>query len=158
MHHYGVTRQVLLSRRRLKQMLLQRHWLNERWVRARQKGAWDKAFGINGPGQFDITYYQNTGIRPATFLGYDRHTYYAVGGPVNRDGVLYDDTIAWQAGGFILNFLFYWDAAENDLSYAINNAKRNLPPIYSWYPGDGLQIIGYPYLHVDEFTRKTDWQ
>jgi hypothetical protein len=122
------------------------------------KGSWDKAFGINGPGQFDVTYYQNTGIRPASFLGYDRHTYYVGGGPISVGGVDYDDKIAWQAGGFILNFLFYWDAAENDLSYAISNAKRNLPPIGSWYPGDGLQIVGYPYLHVDEFNHKTDWQ
>ena len=32
-------------------------------------GSLDHAFGIKGPGQFDITHYQNTGIRPAAFMG-----------------------------------------------------------------------------------------
>ena len=60
--------------------------------------------------------------------------------PLTVNGVDYDDKIAWQAGGFILDFLFYWDAAGDDLSYTITLSKANLPPISGWYPGTGRRL------------------
>lgn len=122
-------------------------------------GDLDKAFGINGPGLFAVTYYENTGIRPAAFCGYDTDVTYAVGGPVTVNGVTYDDTIPDDVPYFISNFSFYWDSTLGNqrLRDAINNAGSNLPN-----PGgpDGREyhwvIYGYDDLRIDEVNHGSD--
>jgi len=47
--------------------------------------AW--VFGIKGPGLFDITHYENTGVRPAAFCGYDADVTYATGRTRTVNGV-----------------------------------------------------------------------
>jgi hypothetical protein len=122
-------------------------------------GDLDKAFGINGPGTFDVTYYENTGIRPAAFCGYDTDATYAQGGQVTVNGVTYDDTIPDDVPYFISNFTFYWDAdlMHQTLSDAINNAGANLPNPGG--PGgreNHWKIYGYDTLRIDEVNHKGD--
>ncbi len=119
-------------------------------------GKWDAAFGIHGPGRFAITYYQNTGIRPAAFCGYNQETPYATGGPVTVNGVQYDDTIPDDVPYFITNFLFYWDLENYRLQDAISSAQQYLSPVNGWYPGTGLQIYGYDDLRIDEVNHAAD--
>jgi len=123
-------------------------------------GSLDDAFGIHGPGRFALIYYQNTGIRPAAFVGYDVDVPYALPGQVVRNGVTYDDEIPWQVPFFITNFLFYWDelGASERLKDALEDAKNDLPPSgLSIEPGEHLQIYGYDDLRIDEFNHRSDW-
>ena len=121
-------------------------------------GKWDAAFGIHGPGRFALTYYENTGIRPGAFCGYNIETPYATGGQVTHNGVTYDDTIPDDVPYFIINFLFYWDTdlGNERLIQAINDAGKNLSPVGGWYPGTGLQIYGYDDLRIDECNHGAD--
>jgi hypothetical protein len=119
-------------------------------------GKLDAAFGIHGPGTFDISYYENIGKRPAAFCGYNRTTPYAIGGQVVKNGVTYDNTIPDDVPNFIINFLFYWDLETRTLRNAYDNARNFLSPVAGWYPGDGLQIYGYDGLKIDEFNHAGD--
>jgi hypothetical protein len=122
-------------------------------------GDLDRAFGINGPGQFAITHYQNTGIRPAAFVGNHGTSRFANWGP----GSGYDGTIPWQVPYFYYNFLFYWDPAlwGESLTYAIDDAIMDLPLIPGWsyahQPGCSLQLYGYSFLLIDQYNHKPDW-
>lgn len=120
-------------------------------------GDLDQAFGINGPGDFAVTYYENTGIRPGAFCGYDTDITYAVGGQVSVNGVTYDDTIPDDVPYFITNFTFYWDSMGWTLRNAITSAANNLPNPggpggreYHW------QIYGYDDLRIDEVNHRGD--
>lgn len=122
-------------------------------------GNLDRAFGINGPGQFDIPYYQQTGIRPAAFVGNHGETRFANWGP----GSGYDGTIPWQVPYFYYEFLFYWDTdlEGQNLSDALFNAMNDLPLIPGWLynqqPGYAMKIYGYPFLRIDQYNHRTDW-
>ncbi len=119
-------------------------------------GGWDAAFGIHGPGQFDITHYENTGIRPAAFCGYNIEIPYATGGIRTVSGVTYDDTIPDDVPYFVTNFLFYWDLEQYSLTDAIYYGKQYLSAVGGWYPGTGLQVYGYADLKIDDFNHATD--
>jgi hypothetical protein len=119
-------------------------------------GSMDAAFGIHGPGRFAITYYENTGIRPAAFCGYNIKTPYATGGPVTVNGVQYDDTIPDDVPYFITNYIFYWDLEGYMLKDAIYYGQQYLSPVGNWYPGTGLQIYGYDDLRIDEINHAGD--
>ena len=116
-------------------------------------GDLDQSFGIHGPGQFAAIYYENTGIRPAAFCGYNTDVIYNDGTRCTVNGVQYDDTIPSDVPFFIDNFLFYWDAnlEGQRLQDSINNAAANLPN-----PGGPGQreyhwtIYGYNDLRIDE--------
>jgi hypothetical protein len=116
----------------------------------------DKAFGINGPGTFAGTYYESTGIRPAGYCGYSRDVFYAVGGPVNHNGVTYDDTIPDDVPYFISNFLFYWDLENQGLQEAIDDGGQNLSPVDGQYREDYWKIFGYNELGIDQVNHGTD--
>ena len=119
-------------------------------------GKMDAAFGIHGPGTFDISHYESIGKRPAAFCGYNRTTPYATGGPRTVNGVPYDNTIPDDVPNFITNFLFYWDLENETLKVAISDAQNYLSPVGGWYPGTGLQIYGYDNLKIDEFNYSGD--
>ena len=127
-------------------------------------GDLDHAFGINGPGQFDIDYYQKSGRRPAAFMGNQGQSYFNDGTKTTVNGVDYDATIPWQVPYLYYNFLFYWDTylMGYSLFEAMGNAILDLPPIDGWsheqQPGQPLKIYGYPFLHIDEYNHKADWQ
>lgn len=120
-------------------------------------GNLDKAFGINGPGVFALTYYQNTGMRPAAFCGYTIETFYETGGPRTVNGITYDDTIPNDVPFFITNFIFYWDLESRRLRNAFDSAQVNLSPVEGWLPGNNLQIYGYDDLKIDEYNQRSDW-
>jgi len=124
-------------------------------------GSMDDAFGIRGPGRFALIYYQNTGIRPGAFVGYEADVPYALPGPVVKNGVPYDGEIPWQVPFFIFNFLFYWDAdlVGESLAAALRDAKDDLPQVqgFAIQPGEHLQIYGYDDLRIDKFNRRADW-
>ena len=126
-------------------------------------GSLDHAFGIKGPGQFDITHYQNTGIRPAAFMGNHGTSSFANGSPVVINGVAYDGTIPWQVPYLYYNFLFYWDSDLMgwDLFDAMGQAMLDLPPVSGWssaeQPGQTLKIYGYPFLRIDEYNYGSQW-
>jgi hypothetical protein len=124
-------------------------------------GDLDSAFGINGPGRYPLSYYQNAGHRPAAFVGYDVSPWYALPGQVVRNGITYDNEIPWQVPYFIFNFLFYWDEdlIGEGLADAILDAINDLPSVQGFptQPGEHLQIYGYDALRMDQFNRKTDW-
>ena len=126
-------------------------------------GDLDKAFGINGPGQFDVPYYQKSGKRPAAFVGNHGKSYFCNAVPVNIGGVNYDGTIPWQAPYLYYNFLFYWDydLMGYTLYYALGNAIDDLPAITGWsydkQPGRALKVYGYIDLGIDEFNYRTSW-
>jgi hypothetical protein len=120
-------------------------------------GGLDDAFGIHGPGTFDVTYYENTGIRPAAFCGYDEDVTYATGGPVTQNGVVYDDTIPEDVPDFITNFLFYWDLENGGLQDSINFSRNNLPnPSSTHYREDHWKIYGYTNLRIDQYNHGSD--
>ena len=126
-------------------------------------GDLDKAFGIKGPGQYDLSYYQKSGRRPATFMGNHGKSRFAFGGTTVIGGVTYDGTIPWQVPSLYYNFLFYWDAdlLGWDLTSAIEQAIFDLPVISGWssedQPGKRLKIYGYPLLRIDQYNHRTDW-
>jgi hypothetical protein len=122
-------------------------------------GEWDRTFGINGPGHYDLTHYQKSGLRPAIFCGYKAKTYYAKGPPITVNGVTYDDQIPWQVPGFITNYLFAWDLLGYGAFDSFVWSYLNLPDVQGWsvQPWDGLVIYGFEDLRVDEFNHKTDW-
>jgi hypothetical protein len=120
-------------------------------------GDLDDAFGIHGPGRFGATYYENTGIRPGAFCGYNEDVPYATGGPVTEGGVRYDDTIPDDVPFFITNFLFYWDLENEPLQNAMSDAISALPDPggydareYHW------QIYGYDTMRIDEDNHASD--
>jgi hypothetical protein len=124
-------------------------------------GHLDSAFGIHGPGQYAITYYQNTGIRPGAFVGYTVEPDYNDGDRVTVNGVEYDDTIPWQVPQCIYNFMFYWDAYLMgwQLNDALAQAAADLPIAFQIgnQPGRNLAIYGYDDMLIDECNHKTDW-
>ncbi len=126
-------------------------------------GDLDKAFQINGPGEYDLSYYQKHGHRPATFLGNHGLSAFARGGAEVINGVPYDGRIPWQVPYLYYNFLFYWDADLMgwDVYFAMAQASLDLPAITGWsyedHPGRRLRLFGYPYLHIDEFNHQADW-
>jgi hypothetical protein len=126
-------------------------------------GNLDHAFGIKGPGQFDIPYYQKTGVRPAAFMGNHGDSPFANGTPTTVNGVDYDGTIPWQVPYLYYNFLFYWDPSTMgwDLYSAMGQAMVDLPPIPGWsfqdQPGNRLDIYGYPHLSIDQFNYRVSW-
>ena len=131
-------------------------------------GNLDKAFHINGPGQFDLTHYQNTGMRPAAFCAYSTQTYRSFNyiqpdgsGGYYVNGIKYDGVIPWQVPAFLTQFLFYWDSdlGNRTLTDAIQTARDSLPPVNGFpiQPGENLQIYGYPQLRIDEFNHRGDW-
>lgn len=124
-------------------------------------GDLDSAFGIKGPGTFDLNHYQTTGLRPAAYCGYSVKPYYDIPGQVIQNGITYDAQIPWQVPGFIYNFLFYWDTEGWTLSDSINQAYFDLPYVTGWpaaqQPGNYLQIYGYAQLAIDGYNHKSDW-
>jgi hypothetical protein len=122
-------------------------------------GDLDDDFGIHGPSKFAVTYYENTGIRPGAFCGYNEDVDYATGGPVTEGGVTYDDTIPDDVPFFIYNFLFYWDTDTEGyrLNDAIYNAAINLPDPYGFdYREEHWQIYGYDDMRIDEDNHGSD--
>ena len=126
-------------------------------------GQLDHAFGIKGPGQLDIPYYQKSGVRPASFMGNHGTSQFADGSPRTVNGVDYDGTIPWQVPYLYYEFLFYWDADLMgwDLFSSMGQAMLDLPTISGWssdnQPGQRLKIYGYPFLHIDEYNYRTSW-
>lgn len=126
-------------------------------------GSLDHAFGIKGPGQFDIPYYQKSGVRPASFMGNRGKSRFGNWAPQNINGVDYDGTIPWQVPYLYYNFLFYWDAELMgwDLFSSMGEAILDLPAIDGWsyddHPGRRLTIYGYPFLHIDEYNYRNSW-
>ncbi len=119
-------------------------------------GDLDAAFGIHGPGKYALTYYENTGIRPSAFCGYNRETPFANGGNVTVNGTTYDNTIPNDVPFFIYNFLFYWDLEGYMLQESIYDAQNSLSPVSGWIPGTGLQVYGYDDLRIDQFNHASD--
>jgi hypothetical protein len=121
-------------------------------------GNLDTAFGINGPGVFAAIYYENTGIRPAAFGGYNADVDYNDNTKVAINGVTYDDTIPDEVPCFITNFLFYWrdDLGNEVLRDAINNAVDDLPD-HGGYKGREYHwvIYGYDDLRIDEVNHRS---
>jgi hypothetical protein len=120
-------------------------------------GDLDDAFGIHGPGRFALTYYENTGIRPGAFCGYNADVPYADGAPVTVNGVDYDDTIPNDVPFFISNFLFYWSTYNETLQLAISDAKQNLPHPDGYLGRESHWVIfGYDDLKIDYYNHATD--
>lgn len=120
-------------------------------------GNLDDDFGIHGPGRFAATYYENTGIRPGAFCGYNEDVPYNDETPVTVNGVNYDDTIPDEVPFFIDNFLFYWDLESEPLANAISDSISDLPDPggfeareYHW------QIYGYDTMRIDEDNHGSD--
>jgi hypothetical protein len=123
------------------------------------KGDLDKAFGINGPGVFPVTYYESTGIRPAAFCGYDAIVKYNDHTQVTVNGVTYDDTIPDEVPYFISNFLFYWDASLGNraLRDAVDDSINDLPDSGGYQNRESHFVIyGYDRLRIDEVNHGTD--
>ncbi|MEI7937655.1 MAG: hypothetical protein WCK27_13280 [Verrucomicrobiota bacterium] len=126
-------------------------------------GDLDKAFGINGPGQFDIPYYQKSGKRPAAFMGNHGKSRFANPGKETINGVDYDGRIPWQVPYLYYEFLFYWDPYDMgwDLFSSMGQAILDLPAIQGWsyedHPGRRLKIYGYPFLYIDQYNYRADW-
>lgn len=123
-------------------------------------GNLDHAFGIKGPGKFPLLYYENTGIRPAAFVGNTVETPFAKGPPVTIGGVSYDGQIPWQVPYFYYEFLFYWDTdlEGEQLKDAIQHAIDDLPSSgLGIDPGTKLIIYGYENLRIDEYNHKSNW-
>lgn len=126
-------------------------------------GSLDHAFGIKGPGQYDLPYYQKSGVRPAAFMGNHGTSQFANGGHTTIGGVDYDGVIPWQVPYLYYNFLFYWDTDLMgwDLFSSMGQAMLDLPTIDGWssdnQPGQRLKIYGYPFLHIDEYNYRTSW-
>jgi hypothetical protein len=127
-------------------------------------GQLDHAFGIKGPGQFDIPYYQKSGVRPASFMGNHGPSAFAKGGVEVINGVPYDGRIPWQVPYLYYNFLFYWDSDLMGWSLfeSMGQAMLDMPSVSGWssedQPGARLKIYGYPFLHIDEYNYRTSWQ
>ncbi len=126
-------------------------------------GQLDHAFGIKGPGQFDIPDYQKSGLRPAAFMGNHGESAFANTGRETINGVPYDGRIPWQIPYLYYNFLFYWDADLMGWSLydSMGEAMMDMPSVSGWgsqdQPGACLKIYGYPFLHIDEYNYRNSW-
>ncbi len=107
------------------------------------------------------SYFQTTGLRPRTFLGYDRDVTYAQGGGrfVDPDnGQTYSWEVYAEVYEFLDNFEFYWASEHEDVTSAINFAYDDTPYLGTSYEtGYGLKVYGYSSLGVNDFNNHSDW-
>jgi|SRR5665213_2402977 len=122
-------------------------------------GSLPPAFGINLNSSQPASYFQTHGTRPRTFLGYDQDVLFSEYGyfidpetEANRPG-----RIPSRITDFLNNFEFYWNF-NYDVSTAIYDAENDTPDLlYGWADGPNLNLIGYPWLHIDEYNYQSDW-
>ena len=117
------------------------------------------SFGINLNSTQPLTYFQTHGLRPRTFLGYDKVVSLAQGGEFTdpSTGISYPNKIPDSVYYFLTNFEFYW-YFNYDVTTAIYNAENDLPIVlYGWADGPDLQLFGYEGLYTDEYNHQTDW-
>ncbi len=132
-------------------------------------GAWDKAFHINGPGIFPLSYYQSVHRRPALFVGHTQDIPYARAGGPKIGGVQYDGTIPSSVPYFRSNLVFYWSQENSSFMAALNYSLVNTPPIVppitfqsgplagqTYQPGQFMQIEGYDQLGWNQFNALAD--
>ncbi len=132
-------------------------------------GAWDRAFHINGPGTFPLTYYQSIHKRPALFVGHTQDIPYARPGGPKIGNVQYDATMPSSIPFFRSNIVFYWSEEESTfedaLNYSLDETPYITPPIIftsgplkgqGYQPGQYMQIEGYEQLGFDEYNDLTD--
>jgi hypothetical protein len=132
-------------------------------------GGWDRAFHINGPGIFDITYYQSVHKRPALFVGHTQDIPYARADRPLKNGVQFDGTIPSSVAYFRSNLVFYWQQENSTfteaLSYSLNNTPQIVPSLVfqsgpvkgqGYQPGQYMQIEGYDQLRFNQYNALSD--
>jgi hypothetical protein len=121
------------------------------------KGSLAASFGINSTTTQPLSYYQQRGIRPRAFLGYDHNVWYAETGSFYDpyDGGTYTRRVKEEVWEFLGNFEFYWYYGYfgTDLASALYNAYNDTPSLpYGWENGNGLQLYGYAGLGIDDYN------
>jgi hypothetical protein len=127
------------------------------------KGQLAASFGINSTGSQPLSYYQQHGIRPRAFLGYDHDVYYTESGSFydSFTGGTYNLRVKEEVYEFLTNFEFFWHYGYfgADLASALYNAYSYTPqlPYGIWQNGDGLQLFGYSGLGIDDYNWQNQW-
>jgi hypothetical protein len=133
------------------------------------KGGWDRAFHINGPGTYPLSYYQSVHRRPALFVGHTQEIPYGRFGGPEIGGVQYDGTIPSSVPYFRSNILFYWAEEYGTFYESVNYSEYETPAIeppivftsgplkgQGYQPGDDMQIEGYEDIGFDQYNDLTD--
>lgn len=131
-------------------------------------GAWDRAFHINGPGTFPLTYYQSIHKRPALFIGHTQEIPYGRYPGPKIGNIQYDATMPSSIPFFRSNIIFYWSEEdstfEEALNYSLDETPYITPPIVfpsgplkgqGYQPGQYMQIEGYEQLGFDSYNDVT---
>lgn len=118
-------------------------------------------FGMGYNTSLSGSYFQQTGTRPRTFLGYSRIVFFAngSGGPFRDSytGQMYTYEVQPEVTEFLGNFEFYW-YFYYDVSSAVEAAYENTPTTQStWANGTYLKILGYASLGVNDYNYQSDW-
>jgi len=122
-------------------------------------GTLPAAFGIDFNIPLNLDYFQKHGMRPRTFIGYNKNVNFA------DRGEFYDPATGGTLTAkipdcvcyFLSNLEFYLYFGY-DISTSIYNAQNDLPELrYGWADGPDLNLYGYQWMHINEFNYKSDW-
>jgi hypothetical protein len=122
-------------------------------------GSLPAAFGINMNAPQSLGYFQTHGLRPRTFLGYNKDVIYAEVGDFidSSTGMHYPYRIPERNLDFLNNFEFYW-YFNYDIGTSIYNAQNDTPDLrYGWEDGADLNLYGYIGLFINGYNYQTDW-
>ncbi len=122
-------------------------------------GSLPAAFGINMSAPQSLGYFQTHGLRPRTFLGYNKDVIYAEAGDFvdSSTGLHYPYRIPERNLDFLNNLEFYW-YFNYDITTSIYNAQNDTPDLrYGWEDGADLNLYGYDGLYINGYNYQTDW-
>ena len=125
-------------------------------------GGLPAAFGINLNSTQPLSYFQKHGMRPRTFLGYNKDVYFGQNGNFYDPdtGQYYPSLVPDRVIYFLTNFEFYW-YFNYDITTALYNAGNDTPDLRAgWEDGHGqdLMLYGYDGLYIDQYNYLSDWQ
>ena len=133
-------------------------------------GTWDRAFGINGPGIYPLSNYQQGHRRPGLFVGHSYSIPYAKGPQVTINGTIYLFTIPEHTGFFRSELLFNWYFLNQTFKQAQLAAKNSVAGIgphgltyfsgpkkgQAYAFGNDMIWVGYEDLRFNQYNRKND--
>jgi hypothetical protein len=122
-------------------------------------GGLPAAFGLNYNKPMSLGRFQQSGLRPGTFVGYSVKTDYCFLGPYidPNTGQAMDGKVPEEVPNFLTDFEFYWY-----FGYGIGDALGEASlykhvPGFQHSPGDGLELYGYDNLGIDSYNHPGDW-
>lgn len=143
------------------------------WLDGCETGAgdWDKVFGINGPGVFNIEYYRERTKRPALFVGNKFSVPIGVPGIRTEGEMVFNGTIPRSQSEFYNQFIYYWWLLGRPFNEAVTDAQDLVKAAYPqpvmryvdgpksgqvYWPGDDQIRAGYDGMQFNIYNKNYD--